>query len=76
MATWCVSQVLVLRRELAAAKLEVARLAGENDELSHVSGWLHTGCPEGLRRGFGIKATQNVLANREMLVSHGRDYWR
>ena len=41
MATWCVSQVLVLRRELAAAKLEVARLAGENDELSHVTRQLH-----------------------------------
>jgi len=30
------SEVLVLRRELAEAKLEVARLAGENEELNHV----------------------------------------
>jgi regulator of replication initiation timing len=31
------SEVLVLRRELASAKMEIARLAGENDELSHVT---------------------------------------
>ena len=31
------SEVLILRRELAAAKMEIARLAGENDELGHVT---------------------------------------
>ena len=28
-----------------------------------------------LQRGFGIKATQNIPANREILVSYGRGYW-
>ena len=31
------SEVLTLRRELASTKMEVARLAGENDELDHVA---------------------------------------
>ena len=31
------SEVLVLRRELATAKMEVARLAGEKEELAHVA---------------------------------------
>lgn len=30
------AEVLQLRRELASAKMEVARLAGANDELDHV----------------------------------------
>ena len=29
-----------------------------------------------LQRGFGIKASQNIPADREVLVSYGRDYWR
>ena len=29
-----------------------------------------------LQRGFGIKASRNIRAGREVLVSYGRDYWR